>query len=138
MLASPYDAAAAVVLGVAAAALAKRRAPPAGQHAYLAVTALATLLLWAKAVAANLGGVDHWLLHAGAAEVPLAVWLAYTLSYPLWVRAAGELAFVLVGRRPDQGGLAWVFRLADRTDPIEPAWDAPEASDSEDGPGEGD
>jgi len=46
----------------------------------------------------------------------------YVLSYPLWFRAAGEISFLLFGRRPDQGGLLWVFRLADRTDSIEPSW----------------
>ena len=69
-------------------------------------------------------------IHAGAGldigyptvEINRTVAIPFLLSYILWFRAAGSLVFILVGRRTEQGGLLWVLRLGDRTEPIRPAW----------------
>jgi len=102
---------------------------------YLFLTGLVVIVFWLDLVAANHLGVSYWDVGIPTTELPLFGGVLVALSYPLWFRAAGELTFVLLGRRPDQGGLLWVFRLSDRTNPIDPAWNATDTIEDDD-PGE--
>lgn len=89
---------------------------------YPVLTALAAGFGWLSLAAANVPAVPYGGIGIPAVAVPPAIAVPYGFAYPLWFRAAGEAVFLLIGRRPDQGGLVWVFRLDDRTASITPAW----------------
>jgi len=95
------------------------------ENLYLGLTVLVTALFWLHTAVANLWSVGYWWWVGGCADLPAFLGSLYVLSLPLWFRLGGELTFVLVGRQRDQGGLIWVFRLSDRTEPIQPAWRTP-------------
>lgn len=75
--------------------------------------------LWAILIVEN---VTEFSLTSGT-QLPLELGVLFVLSYPFWFRAGGELAFVLFGRKPDQGGILWVFQLGDDTEGFERHWD---------------
>lgn len=40
---------------------------------------------------------------------------------PFWL--GGQLVFLSFGRRPDQGGVIWLYRIDDRTEEFDPPWE---------------
>lgn len=116
------DVPALVGLGFVSAILFKRRLRERSVNWYLFLTLLCLSVFWLNLASANLSSFSYWVVDVSAVSVPSVVGILYGLSYPLWFRTGGELGFLLVGRQADQGGLLWVFRLKDGTDPIEPSW----------------
>lgn len=47
----------------------------------------------------------------------------YPLAYPFWFWIGGWTIFLFFGRRPDQGGVYWLYRINDRTEKFDPSWD---------------
>lgn len=134
MLVSIIDVVLAVTAGPFIAILYKWKLHRRSENWYLFTTLLVVGLLWIKAASLNFLINDAAYLDSLIWSVPMSVGIVYVLGYPLWIRATSELTFIIVGRRSDQGGLIWVFRLSDRTSPIRPSWcsDANRESDQND------
>lgn len=95
---------------------------------YVIASIFVPVTVWIGVLLLNTTGLTPLFDHS-AVDLPLTIAVPYLLSYPLWFRASGELAFICVGRSPDQGGLLWVFRLEDDTEDIDPSWNAKSQSD---------
>jgi len=135
MLVGVLDVPAVTALGVLSAYSFQRRLRRASDSWYALLTALCVGLAWLGVIVANATAVPYGVVGLPVASVPPAVGLAYVLAYPLWFRVGGEAAFLLFGRRADQGGLVWMFRLADRTEPIAPSWRDGDVTATGDGEG---
>lgn len=122
ILVGPGDVPALVVLGFLSAFLFQRRLRRQSLYWYSLLTGLIIGIFWLNVIAANVGLVSYWGVGTPTVSLDEIVGVPYVLAYPLWFRAVGEIAFLLFGRQSDQGGLLWVFRLADRTESIDPSW----------------
>lgn len=122
MLVAAVDVPVIVALGALSALAYRRTLRERSANWYAVLTGLFVTVAWLNVAAANLLSTPYWLVGTATASLQPALGIPFVLSYPLWFRAAGEATFVLVGRRSDQGGLLWVFRLSDRTDTIEAPW----------------
>lgn len=47
----------------------------------------------------------------------------YALSYPFWFRIGAQIVFLLVGRRPEEGGILWLYRIEDTTEDFDASWE---------------
>lgn len=121
MLVGYFDVLLVLLAGILSAIL-YRHLRRRSENLYLGLTLLVTALFWLHAIVANQWTVGYWWWYGGYVGLPQFLGRLYVLSLPLWFRFGGELTFILVGRQRDQGGLIWVFRLSDRTEPIKPAW----------------
>lgn len=123
MTVSPFDPLVLVVLGVLSG-YAHRRVLVRHNEDWHAVLFVATVgLFWLDLLAASVGGVDPRVVLPAVRTDSIALTVLYPLSYPFWYLAGSEFVFVLLGRRPDQGGVLWLYRVGDRTDDFESAWD---------------
>lgn len=79
---------------------------------------------WASLVAGAITGlpVRGLLPVVGTDSLVLAVF--FPLAYPFWFCLGGWAIFLLFGRRPEQGGVYWLYHIEDRTDEYEPSWDS--------------
>lgn len=50
--------------------------------------------------------------------------LFYPLAYPFWFWIGAWTIFLLFGRRPEQGGVYWLYRIDDRTEESDPSWES--------------
>lgn len=123
MIVGFFDVPLVILAGVLSAITYRRWLRSRSENWYLCLTVTVTGLAWLHTVSGNQGILGYWNLVGGAVSLPPLIGGIYVLAYPLWFRAAGEMTFMILGRRPDQGGILWVFRLADRTDPVKPAWE---------------
>lgn len=71
-----------------------------------------------------------WILPYTLVDSTVLV-LFYALSYPFWFWTGGWLLFVLFGKRPEEGGILWLYRIDDRTADYSPPWDSPETDPTE-------
>jgi len=110
-----------VVVGFLSGALYARYLRKRNADLYTIASAAVPLTIWVTIAAVNMTGLSPLLVRS-TIELPITVAVPYVLSYPLWFRVGGELALVLLGRQPDQGGILWVFRLENGTDEIDPSW----------------
>jgi hypothetical protein len=131
MFVSVVDVPVLVTLGVLSAVLFRNWLCRRSENWYLFLTLLSVGLVWTVVALANLTPTAYWALGAPVTRLPDGIGWVYVLSYPLWYRAAAEATFVLVGRRPVEGGLLWIFRLADRTEPLRPSWRSTRVDDDE-------
>lgn len=123
MLVGVIDVPVLVVLGALSALLYRETLRSRWASWYAILTGLSVVIVWLNVALGNLWPTGLWPIETAVVSLPSIVGVPHVLSYPLWFRAAGESTFVLFGRRPDQGGLLWVFRLEDRTDVIRTPWD---------------
>lgn len=49
--------------------------------------------------------------------------VCYALSYPFWFWLGSRVVFLLVGRRPEEGGLLWLYRIEDTTEEFDSSWE---------------
>jgi hypothetical protein len=63
-----------------------------------------------------------WVSLVETESLLLAVF--YPLAYPFWFCIGGWSIFFFFGRRPDQGGVYWLYRINDRTEEFDPSWDS--------------
>lgn len=81
------------------------------------VIALGTVgLFWASLLARTLFGKGVWEIGLVSEVESSMLALFYALAYPFWFWLGGWVTFLLFGRRPDQGGLIWLYRIEDRTE----------------------
>lgn len=121
MILHPLDAPIAIALGAAIAVVYKYRL---SHNPDLFVLAhLLVVILWANLligwILTGTPLVAAWTVQTESTLLAVM----YPLSYPLWFHYSAKLCFMLIGRRPDQGGLVWLYTVRDRTQPFEPPWD---------------
>ncbi len=109
------------VLGLFSGVLYARHLRRRNPEFYAIASIIVPMTIWVGVTIVNITGVTP-LFDQTAVGLPLTIAVPYLLSYPLWFRASGEVAFICFGRYPDQGGLLWVFRLEDNTQEIDPTW----------------
>lgn len=131
MIVGIWDVPALLVLGALGAAAYQRSLRQHDESWYIILTAAVVGVFWLNATATSVGSIPYWLVGTTAVVVERPIAIPYLLSYPFWFRAGGEFIFLLLGRAPDQGGLLWVFRLADRTAPVTPSWGTDDDVDSD-------
>lgn len=90
---------------------------------YVVLNVVVVLAFWLHGAMVALGGVAPWGGAAPAADVPWLLAAVHVLSAMLWFKWGAERIFVLFGRSPRQGGVTWVLRLKDTTEPFEPDWE---------------
>lgn len=124
MLVSPFDAPAMFVLGVAVGLVYRRWLRRHNEDWFVILGAAATVIAWLDLVAASVVSVDPWLVAptVDTGSVVLAVF--YPLAYPVWFWLGGRFAFLLVGRRPEEGGVLWLYRIDDETESFDPSWES--------------
>lgn len=117
MLVSPLDVPAVAVIAFVGSFVYARFLKPRNPDWYAFIGIGTVVVFWAHAVAVAVGVSPF-----GAEVGNTVVGVLYVLSYPLWFRWASERAFVLFGRGPEQGGIAWVLSIRDTTGGFEPDW----------------
>jgi hypothetical protein len=118
MLVSPLDVPAVAVVAFVGSFVYARFLKPRNPDWYAFIGVGTVVLFWLHAVATAAG-----VSPLGVEVESNVVAVLYVLSYPMWFRWASERAFVLFGRGPEQGGIAWVLRIKDTTEGFGPDWE---------------
>ncbi len=119
------------VLGILSGVLYARCLRGQNPDFYMIASVLVPVAVWAWVAIVNTTGLTP-LFDRTAVDLPVMLAVPYLLSYLLWFRAGGEVAFICFGRSPDQGGLLWVFRLKDNTKEIDPSWNVDPRTEDDD------
>lgn len=122
-LVSPLDTPVLFVLGMVAAVLYRRRLSRRNEDWFMFLGIITVGLFWVSlfvGVVANVS-VRGILPVVETESVMLAIF--YPLAYPFWFWLGGWIIFLLFGRRPDQGGVYWLYRIEDQTENFEPPWE---------------
>lgn len=82
---------------------------------------LLVVVLWLYLLGVQFAGVDPWPGRVLAVDSTVLA-VTYALSYALWYRFGTKITFLLLGRRPEEGGSLWIYLVRDYTDEFEPAW----------------
>lgn len=123
MIVSPVDVPVAVALGVVVGYLYGRVLYAHNEDWFVFSYALVAVL-WLHLGAVWVAGIPPWGLASAVTTDSRLLAVVYPLSYPLWYRAGAEAAFLAFGRRPQQGGSLWLYRVEDDTEEFDPAWDS--------------
>lgn len=121
---SPLDAPSLVLLGVVAAAAYRQRLRPRNEDWFVLLGIAAVGAFWLNLLGTTLAGIQPWGIAPAVETDSLALAVFYPLAYPLWFRLGGRAVFLLFGRRPEEGGVLWVYRIEDDTEEFDPAWES--------------
>jgi len=124
VIVSPLDAPALIVLGALAAAAYRRWLSPRNEDWFAFLGIAAVGVFWLALLGATLAGVPPWGFAPAVETDSLVLAVFYPLAYPLWFRLGGRAVFLLFGRRPEEGGVLWVYRIEDDTGEFDPAWES--------------
>lgn len=123
-LVSPMDVPAVFLLGILAAFLYRRWLCRRNEDWFLFLGIATVGLFWLSLLVGALGGVPVRgplpVVEAGS----LALAVFYPLAYPFWFWVGAQLIFLLFGRRPEEGGIYWLYRIDDRTEEFEQSWES--------------
>jgi hypothetical protein len=124
MIVSPLDAPLAFVLGAVAGIAYRYRLRRRNPDWFVLLGAAATVLAWANLAVATVVGTRPWGVAPTVETGSVVLGLAYPLAVPLWFWLGGRAAFVLLGRRPAEGGLLWLYTIDDETESFDRSWDS--------------
>lgn len=124
MLVSPLDAPALFVLGVIVGVAYTRWLRRLNEDWFVVLGVLATTMAWLNLAVATVAGTTPWLVAPTVQTGSVVLAGVYALAYPIWIWLGGRAVFLLVGRRPEESGLLWLYRIEDETEAFEPSWDS--------------
>lgn len=120
--ASPLDAPLLVFLGMVCAVAYRRWLYYRNEDWFIFLGIAAVGILWFSLISTVLADVQPLTMPTvETGSLILAVF--YALSYPFWFWIGGWIIFLFFGRRPEQGGVYWLYQIEDRTDEFEPSWE---------------
>lgn len=114
-----YDVPVLIMLGLFTAVIYRRYSYNHDRYWDVGFTFIVTGIWWLKVLLASFDILSSTLLGIGGITVAPAIGIPFVISYVFWYRFALEIGYVLFGRKPDEGGILWAFRLSDRTHPIQ-------------------
>jgi hypothetical protein len=123
-LVSPMDTPAMFILGVLGAFLYRRWLCRRNEDWFLFLGLATVGLFWLSLLVGTLGDIPVRgpLPVVDSGSLALAVF--YPLAYPFWFWLGGQFVFLLFGRRPEEGGVYWLYRIDDRTEEFDPSWES--------------
>ncbi|WP_436903488.1 hypothetical protein [Halovenus halobia] len=123
-LVSPVDAPVVFVCGMIAAVIYRRWLASRNEDWFLFLGILVVGVFWVSLLVGTVGNlpVRGILPVVTTKSVLLAVF--FPLAYPFWFWTGAWAIFLLFGRRPEQGGVYWLYRIEDRTEDYEPSWES--------------
>lgn len=124
MLVSPLDAPALFVLGVIAGVAYSRWLRRRNEDWFVVLGVVATSIAWLDLAVATVAGATPWLVAPTVQTGSVVLVVVYALAYPIWFWLGGRAVFLLVGRRPEEGGVLWLYRIEDETESFEPSWES--------------
>jgi hypothetical protein len=110
-------------LGMIAAFVYQRWLARNNEDWFVVLGALAVGVFWLSVLLTGLSGSSAWSVGAALDTGSRVLAVCYALAYPFWFWVGGQLVFVFFGRRPDQGGVIWLYRIDDRTEEFDPPWE---------------
>lgn len=122
MFVSILDIPAITIIGFSSALVYKSKLIKKNKDWYVFLGIIFIAIFWTNSILSNIGIIDPWIISPLTTQVNTWIGLFYILSYPLWFMWGGTQSFRLFGRSPEQGGVLWLFRLGDPTEPFKPAW----------------
>jgi hypothetical protein len=123
-LVSPLDAPLLLVLGILSGFVYRRWLSRRNEDWFVFLGATLVGLFWLSLVAGAVAGVPVRGPLPVVTPESLVLAVFFPLAYPFWFWLGGWVIFLLFGRRPDQGGVYWLYRIDDRTDEYEPSWES--------------
>lgn len=120
MILGPVDPPVLVLAGIAVGLLHRFRLSKGNADRYVVLSAVVVGAFWLHLLAGELVDLSVLPVRAG---VGVLVGTCYALSYPFWYWLGTRIVFVLIGRRPEQGGLLWIYVIDDYTDDFEEQWE---------------
>lgn len=124
MLVSPLDAPLTFVLGIIAGLAYRYRLRQRNPDWFVLLGTAVTVLAWANLALATGLGTRPWVVGPTVETGSIVLGLAYPLAYPLWFWLGGRAVFFLLGRRPAEGGLLWLYSIDDETESFERSWES--------------
>lgn len=121
---SPVDAPVLIVLGMVSGVAYRRWLCRRNEDWFVFLGIAVVGLFWGSLVAGAIAGVPVRgpLPVVGTDSLVLAVF--FPLAYPFWFWLGAWAIFLLFGRRPEQGGVYWLYRIEDRTEDYDPSWNS--------------
>lgn len=90
---------------------------------YVFLGVLSITVFWFSLLLSPILETTQITLASGRQSGSLMVSLFYALAYPFWFWVGGRFVFMLFGTRPEEGGVIWLYRIEDRTESFESAWE---------------
>lgn len=124
VIVSPLDVPVVFALGVLVGLAYRWRLRRHNEDWFVVLGALVIVAFWTDILLAVAFGFQPWgVAPMVRVESPVLA-VCYPLAYPLWFWLGGQTAFLFFGRRPEEGGALWVYRIEDNTDDFDPSWDS--------------
>lgn len=123
-LVSPLDAPALLILGVLVALIHRRWLAKHNEDWFVVLGAITVSIFWLTLFVAIATGSKPLGIIPAVKTDSILLGVFYPLAYPFWFWLGGWAVFLLFGRRPEQGGIYWLYRINDRTEDFDSAWDS--------------
>ena len=124
MIVTPLAAPLLVLLGAVAGDAHRRWLQRRNPDWFVGLWAATVGLCWVQLLVVGLVGSGPWMVLPTLETGSLVLAGAYALAYPFWFWLGGQAVFLLLGRRPAEGGALWLYRIDDRTEDFESPWDS--------------
>jgi hypothetical protein len=110
------------VFGVVTAFVYQRWLVRRNEDWFVVLGALSVGACWLSVLLTAISGSSVWSIGTAVETGSPVLAVCYALAYPFWFWLGGQLTFLFFGRRPDQGGVIWLYRIEDRTAEFDPPW----------------
>lgn len=119
MIVRPFDPVLLALAGVMIAVLVRWHLAALNEDWYPVLLSTVLGLFWGTLLLAGYGVASA----LPSSDVSPLVAVCYALSYPFWLRLGAHAVFLFVGRRPEEGGLLWIYVIDDYTESFDSSWE---------------